>query len=145
MIMIPGLLPYQEIFVWSILLSLLTTLASRFLANQQEMKKAKKDMEFFRSKSTQAQKSGDIKKMNEYTGEMMKASSRQLRLNMKPMMFSFLVVIVAASWFATTYAEVSIASPITIPVLGSELNWFYWYLIVVFPFSMIFRKLLDVT
>lgn len=142
--MIPGLLPYQEIFLWSILLSLVTTLASIFLANQNEIRKAKKDMEFYRRKSTQAQKSGDIKKMNEYTSEMMKASSKQVKLNMKPMMLSLLVVVLAASWFASTYGEVKIASPISIPMLGSELNWFYWYLIVVFPFSMIFRKLFDI-
>jgi uncharacterized membrane protein (DUF106 family) len=142
--MIPGLLPYQEIFVWSVALSLLMTLASRFLADQQEVKKSKKDMEFFRNKSLQAQKSGDIKKMNEYTGEMMKASSKQFRLNLKPMMFSFLIVILAASWFASAYGTVKIASPISIPFIGNELNWFWWYVIIVLPFSMIFRKLMDV-
>jgi uncharacterized membrane protein (DUF106 family) len=142
--MIPGLLPYQEIFVWSLGLSLLMTLASRFLANQQEVRKSKKDMEFYRSKATQAQKSGDIKKMNEYTSEMMKASSKQFRLNMKPMMFSFLIVILAASWFAVTYADAKILSPVNIPFLGNELNWFWWYIIIVLPFSTIFRKLMDV-
>lgn len=142
--MIPGLLPYQEIFVWSVALSLLMTLASRFLANQREIKKARKDMEFYRSKATQAQKSGDVKKINEYTGEMMKASSKQFRLNMKPMMLSFLIVILAASWFAATYGTVKIASPINIPFLGNELNWFWWYVLIVLPFSTIFRKLLDV-
>jgi uncharacterized membrane protein (DUF106 family) len=120
------------------------TLASRFLANQQEVRKSKKDMEFYRSKATQAQKSGDIKKMNEYTSEMMKASSKQFRLNMKPMMFSFLIVILAASWFAVTYADAKILSPVNIPFLGNELNWFWWYIIIVLPFSTIFRKLMDV-
>ena len=142
--MVFGLPAYQEIFLLSLGLSLLMTLASRFLANQQEMKKAKKDMEFYRDKASKAQKAGDLKKSNEYMSEMLKASQRQFRHNMKPMMFSFLIVILAASWFAATYAEVQVASPISIPVLGSELNWFYWYLIVVFPFTLIFRKLLDI-
>jgi uncharacterized membrane protein (DUF106 family) len=142
--MIPGLLPYQEIFVWSVGLSFIMTLASRFLANQREIKKARKDMEFYRSKATQAQKSGDVKKMNEYTGKMMKASSSQFRLNMKPMMLSFLIVIIAASWFAANYGTVKIASPINIPFLGNELNWFWWYVLIVLPFSTIFRKLLDI-
>jgi uncharacterized membrane protein (DUF106 family) len=142
--MVFGLPPYQEIFLLSIGLSLTMTLASKFLANQQEMKKAKKDMEFFRDKASKAQKAGDLKKSNEYMSEMMKASSRQFRLNMKPMMFSFLIVILAASWFAVTYATAKIASPISIPFIGNELNWFWWYVIIVLPFSTIFRKLLDV-
>jgi uncharacterized membrane protein (DUF106 family) len=142
--MVFGLPAYQEIFILSLGLSLLMTLASKFLANQQEMKKAKKDMEFFRDKASKAQKAGDLKKSNEYMSEMMKASSRQFRLNMKPMMFSFLIVILAASWFGVTYGTAKIASPISIPFIGNGLNWFWWYVIIVLPFSTIFRKLLDV-
>jgi uncharacterized membrane protein (DUF106 family) len=142
--MVFGLPAYQEIFLLSLGLSLLMTLASKFLANQQEMKKAKKDMEFFRDKASKAQKSGDLKKSNEYMSDMMKASSRQFRLNMKPMMFSFLIVILAASWFGVTYGTAKILSPVNIPFLGSQLNWFWWYVIIVLPFSTIFRKLLDV-
>jgi uncharacterized membrane protein (DUF106 family) len=142
--MVFGLPAYQEIFILSLGLSLLMTLASKFLANQQEMKKAKKDMEFFRDKASKAQKSGDLKKSNEYMSDMMKASSKQFRLNMKPMMFSFLIVILAASWFGVTYGTAKILSPVNIPFLGSQLNWFWWYVIIVLPFSTIFRKLLDV-
>jgi len=142
--MVFGLPAYQEIFILSLGLSLAMTLASKFLANQQDMKKAKKDMEFFRDKASKAQKAGDLKKSNEYMSEMMKASSRQFKLNMKPMMFSFLIVIVAASWFGVTYATAKIFSPVNIPFIGSELNWFWWYVIIVLPFSTIFRKLLDV-
>ncbi len=142
--MVFGLPAYQEIFILSLGLSLLMTLASKFLVNQQEMKKAKKDMEFFRNKASHAQKAGDLKKSNEYMSEMMKASSRQFRHNMKPMLFSFVIVILAASWFAVTYAGVKILSPVNIPFLGNELNWFWWYIIIVLPFSTIFRKLLDV-
>jgi len=142
--MVFGLAAYQEIFLLSIGLSLLMTLASKFLVNQQEMKKAKKDMEFFREKASKAQKAGDLKRSNEYMSEMLKASQRQFRHNMKPMMFSFVLVILAASWFAVAYAEAKILSPVNIPFLGNELTWFWWYIIIVLPFSTIFRKLLDV-
>jgi uncharacterized membrane protein (DUF106 family) len=143
--MVFGFPAYQEIFLLSIGLSITMTLASKFLANQQEMKKAKGDMEFFRTKASQAQKAGDLKKSNEYMSEMLKASQRQFRSSMRPMMFSFVIVILAASWFASAYADVMILSPVSIPFIGSELNWFWWYIIIVLPFSTIFRKLLDVT
>lgn len=142
--MVFGLPAYQEIFIMSVGLSLLMTLASKFLVNQQEMKKAKKDMEFYRERASRAQKAGDLKKSNEYMSEMLKASQRQFRHNMKPMMFSFIIVIVAASWFGTAYADAMILSPVSIPFLGNELNWFWWYLLIVLPFSTVFRKLLDV-
>lgn len=142
--MVFGLPAYQEIFLLSIGLSLAMTLASKFLANQSELKKVKKDMEFYREKSTKAQKAGDRKKATEYTSEMLKASQKQFRYTLKPMLFSFMIVIVAASWFGTVYGDVKILSPVNIPFLGSELNWFWWYVLIVVPFSTMFRKLLDI-
>lgn len=211
-----ALLPYQEIFLWSIGLSLLMTIMSRFLANQQEMRKAKKDMAFYRDKATKAQKSGDLKKANEYTSEMMRASQKQFRQNMKPMMLSFLVFIIALGWLGSAYGDVVISvsnstnllftyqgvshkmqlegnltkvdlnldgqfsqeevfaqgsvfsyggmdwkvnivpdkeirlqaivaqSPFTIPFIGLELSWFWLYIIIVLPLSVVFRKLLNV-
>ena len=35
-------------------------------------------------------------------------------------------------------------SPIAIPYVGKYLNWFWWYLIIVFPANLVFRKLLGV-
>jgi len=144
--MIFGLPAYQEIFIWGIILSLASALISRFLANQQEIKKAKKDMEFYRKKSSEAQKSGDLKKANQYMGEMMKASQQQLRLNFRAMMFSLIVFVIALGWFGTAYADATIASPLPIPYVVQEgsMSWFWWYLIIVLPFSTVFRKLLDV-
>ena len=142
--MVFGLPAYQEIFLLSIGLSVIMTLASKFLANQAELKKVKKDMDFYREKSMKAQKSGDTKKATEYTSEMLKASQKQFRYTLKPMLFSFMIVILAASWFGTAFGDVKILSPVNIPFLGSELNWFWWYILIVLPFSTIFRKLLDV-
>ncbi|MEM5812117.1 MAG: DUF6435 family protein [Candidatus Aenigmatarchaeota archaeon] len=138
------LLPYQEIFIWAVGLSVLTLLISKFLGNQQEIKKARKEMEFYREKAMKAQKSGDIKKANEYTSEMLKASQRQFRHNLRPMMVSFFVFLIALGWLNTSYAGVKIISPIPIPFLGYELGWLWWYIIVVLPMSMLFRKMLDV-
>ncbi|HJW97013.1 MAG TPA: EMC3/TMCO1 family protein [archaeon] len=145
--MVLGLPAYQEILIWGVLLSVASTLISRFLANQHEIKKAKKDMEFYRKKSSEAQKSGDLKKANEHMGEMMKASQRQLRLNFKAMMFSFLVFIIALGWFGSAYAEATVSSPIPIPfvVESGSMSWFWWYILTVLPFSTMFRKLLDVS
>jgi len=138
------LLPYQEIFLWSLGLSLLTILVSRFLGNQTELKKAKKEMEFHRDKASKAQKSGDLKKANEHMSEMLKASQKQFRHNMRPMMLSFVIFIVALGWLNTTYANAVVKSPVPIPLVGSELSWFWWYILLVLPMSLVFRKLFDV-
>ncbi len=213
-----ALLPYQEILLIALGLSILSALVSKFLANQKELKKAKKDMEFFKSKMSEAKKAGNLKKVNEYSSEMLKASQRQFRHNMRPMLFSLIIFILAIGWIGALYGDVTVPlsgnqtlefayrgavhkvqfesttnvtkvdlnldgqfsqdetfaqgstfmfegmdwkvnavpgdkiqfhaivakSPLSIPFIGSELSWFWWYLIIIFPGSMIFRKLLDV-
>jgi uncharacterized membrane protein (DUF106 family) len=208
---------YQEILLIALGLSILSALVSKFLANQAELKKARRDMEFFREKASQAQKSGDMKKSKEYMDQMLKASQSQFRHNLRPMMFSFIIFIVAIGWIGGLYADVAVPftdaspgftyrgvshnvsfdsatnttkvdlnldgqfsqeetfaqgsmfsyggmiwkvkvepskeilfqaivakSPVSIPFIGSEFNWFWWYLIIILPSSMIFRKLLDI-
>jgi uncharacterized membrane protein (DUF106 family) len=141
--MVLGLPPFQEVFLFSLALSLIITLMSKFLANQQEIKNAKKNMQLFREKASKAQKAGDVKKANEYMSEMMKASQKQFRLNMRPMLLSFGIFIVAASWFGSVYADLKVISPVPIPFVGSELNWALWYIVIVLPASTIFRKVFD--
>jgi uncharacterized membrane protein (DUF106 family) len=142
--MVLGLPPFQEVFLFSLALSLATTLMSKFLANQGEIKRSKKNMQMYKEKASKAQKAGDLKKANEYMSEMMKASQKQLRLNMRPMMLSFGIFIFAATWFGTTYVDLKVLSPLSIPFIGAELNWAYWYILIVLPASTIFRKAFDI-
>ncbi|RLJ06510.1 MAG: hypothetical protein DRP18_00640 [Candidatus Aenigmatarchaeota archaeon] len=139
-----GFQGYQEVMVISIFLALFSVLLSKFLANQEVLKKAKEEIELYRKKSTEAQKEGDMKKANKYMSEMMKASQKQMRENMKPMMFSFIMFILAFSWLGANYSDLLVSLPFTVPFLGKEINWFWWYLIIIIPMSMFFRKILDV-
>lgn len=139
-----GFQGYQEVMVISIFLALFSVLLSKFLANQEVLKKAKEEIELYRKKSTEAQKEGDMKKANKYMSEMMKASQKQMRENMKPMMFSFIMFILAFSWLDANYSDLLVSLPFTVPFLGKEINWFWWYLIIIIPMSMFFRKILDV-
>ena len=139
-----GFQGYQEVMIISILLALFSVLLSKFLANQEVLKKAKEEIELYRKKSTEAQKEGDMKKANKYMSEMMKASQKQMKENMKPMMFSFIMFILAFSWLGANYSDLLVSLPFTVPFLGKEINWFWWYLIIIIPMSMFFRKILDV-
>ena len=139
-----GFQGYQEVMIISILLALFSVLLSKFLTNQEVLKKAKEEIELYRKKSTEAQKEGDMKKANKYMSEMIKASQKQMRENMKPMMFSFIMFILAFSWLGANYSDLLVSLPFTVPFLGKEINWFWWYLIIIIPMSMFFRKILDV-
>jgi len=142
--MVFGLPGYQEVLIISLILSLIMVLITKLLTNQDVIKKAKREMKFYQEKIKKAQSSGDKEAAAKLSNDMLKASSKQLRQSMKPMFVSLIIFVIALGWLAAEYGELLINVPITLPFLGNQLNWFWWYLIIVLPTSFIFRKMLGV-
>lgn len=101
-------LPYQDILLWTLLLSFVSSLIYRVFNKPAEMRKIKEDMKFYREKSKEAQKEKDTKKANEYVSEMMKLSQKQMRTNMLPMFVSLGIVLLAFGFLSQTYGGVTI-------------------------------------
>lgn len=142
--MVFGLPGYQEVLIISLILSLIMVLLTKFLTNQDEIRKAKREMKFYQDKIKKAQKSEDKEAVSKLSKDMLKASSKQMKQSMKPMFVSLIIFVIALGWLTGEYGELLINLPITLPVLGNQLNWFWWYLIIVLPTSFIFRKILGV-
>ena len=152
--MVFGLMPFEELLIFSIGLSVLMAVLTRFLTNQKELKTIRHSTKVLRERLSKAQKSGDMKEMSKLNSEMLKMSQKQFRENMKPMIFSLLIFVFALGWFGTRYADLTLALPFAIPLLvqafpplvfSTTLNWFWWYLIVIIPSSMTVRKLMDIS
>ncbi len=135
---------FLQVTMVSLGLSFMLSLLYRFLTNPDEMKRIKKEMKFYKEKSSEAQKAGDKAKANEYMKDMMKASQQQFKQNMKPMMASMLVFFIVLGWMHSTFASVLVQLPVTIPFAGNDLGWFWWYILITIPCTMLFRKLLGV-
>ncbi len=149
-----GLLPFQELLLFSAGLSVLMALLTKFLTNQKELRNLRHSMKDMRDKLSRAQKAGNTKEMSRLNSEMLRMSQKQFRENMKPMFISLFIFIFALGWFGTRYADLTLALPFAVPllvqafppfVMSTTLNWFWWYLIVVIPSSMTVRKLLDIS
>ncbi len=139
-----GLSPFEEIFIWGLIVSLLMAVLYRVFVKPHEIAAIKKDLEFYRKKINAANKVGDTKKAQELLGEMMKVNHRMLSKNMKPMMFSMLIAIAVLGVIGQEYPSAVIHLPFALPFAGIQLNWLWWYIIVTFPFSLLFRKFLGV-
>ncbi len=142
--MVIGLPAYQEVFLWSLLLSVVMVLLQKYLTNQSVIKNIKREMKSLQDRMKKAQKSGNTKEMNKLSGEMMRLSGKQMQQNMRPMMASFVIFILAIGWISSTYSELSVSLPFGIPFIGESLNWFWWYFLTVLPVNFALRKVLDV-
>jgi uncharacterized membrane protein (DUF106 family) len=135
---------FIDVTLMSLGLAFLLSLLYRFLTNPEEMRRIKKEMKFYQDKSKEAQKAGNNEKSNEYMKQMMGASQQQFKQNMKPMLASMLIFFVVLGWMHSTFASVLVQLPVTVPIAGNDLGWFWWYIILTVPCTMLFRKLLGV-
>ncbi|MBU0898268.1 MAG: DUF106 domain-containing protein [Nanoarchaeota archaeon] len=132
-------------------ISLLSALFHKFFVNQNDLKQMKNEMKYQKERANAAKKRGDKGVEAEASKEMMSLSGKQMKMTMKPLMYTMIVVIVILGWLSTTYAESVINLPIPMPTLSwafpfvsltTEYSWFFWYIIVSVPTTFAFRKLL---
>ncbi len=102
------ILPYQFIFLWAVLLSLIISAIYRIFTKPSEIRQLKADMKLWREKSKEAQKNKDLKKANEYMGEMMKLSQKQMRHTMKPMIITLGLVVILLGFVNSSYSGVTV-------------------------------------
>ena len=138
------MLQFQEVFLISLRLSFVLAVLYRVLTKPAEMRRIKEDMKFLKEKVSSAQRAGNTEEAKRYSSDMMKASSQQFKASMKPMFASMIIFFFCLGWINTTYAEMFVTIPFALPFLGAQLNWFWWYLIITMPATMIFRKGLGV-
>jgi uncharacterized membrane protein (DUF106 family) len=63
---------------------------------------------------------------------------------MKPMIVSFLIVIIILPFLPDLFPGVVVNLPFSIPFFGNDFGWLAWYIIVSVPLNSIFRRLLGV-
>lgn len=135
---------FIQITLISLALSFVLSLLYLLLTKPGEMRRIKEEMAYYRKKSSEAQKAGNKEKANEYLKESMKLTQQQFKQNMKPMMASMLIFIIILGWMHGAFTDVLVLLPVTIPIAGNDLGWFWWYILLTIPCTMLFRKLLGV-
>jgi uncharacterized membrane protein (DUF106 family) len=136
---------FLGLLLWSILLALITAVIYRIFTKPENMRMIKKQINDLKQSSSKAQKAGDTKEANRLMAEMLKANNNVFRMNMKPMMVSFLVFLLPLYvWLPNMYASLSVSMPFSLPVVGDSSGWLFWYIVVILTGNLIFRKLLGV-
>ncbi|RLE13052.1 hypothetical protein DRJ04_05025 [Candidatus Aerophobetes bacterium] len=151
--MVFGLQAYQEVLLWSVILSAITVFLYKYLTNQNELRNLRQEMKKYQERIKRAQKRGDVEEMNRLTSEIMKLNGRQMHLTLKPMLLSVIIFFSAISFIASAYADMSVDLPVPMPYVSwefpflhivGEYNWMWWYILVFIPVNMALRKLMNV-
>ena len=158
--------PALTVLIIAFIVSLITTIANKYLVDQDEMNEIQERNKAFQKELRDAQKRGDGKKIAELQArqtEMMQDQSKMMTNSFKPRIVTFVPIILIFFWMRTSVISglVVILPPsvywvtltpfwhfighflyggnATIPY---GIGWLLWYMICTFGMSQILRKFL---
>jgi uncharacterized membrane protein (DUF106 family) len=121
--------PKESIIAISILVTLIMTLVTKKVTNQNRMKELKAIQKACQIKLKDSK--GDLKKQGEIQKEMMSCSMELMKHSFKPMLFTFIPLILLIWWIRDIYT-------------GVLSGWIWWYIGASIISSLIFRKIFKV-
>ncbi len=117
--------PKISIGIFSVIVTLVSTLVQKWLTNQEHLKNLKK-----RQKEIQKELKGceDGKLMKELNAEMLQLTGTMFKSSMKPMFVTIIPFLLLFWWLKSIY----------VPVMGN--SWIWWYIGYSVVASIILRK-----
>lgn len=120
--------PRTALIFLSFLVTLFITTITYFMTDREKMKELKDRQKDLRKEMKLCRDNPD--RMLELNKKMLEDMPEQLKHSMRPMMVTFIPIIIFFTWLRGTFAMTSIAS-----------TWFWWYLGSSIFFSIIIRKI----
>lgn len=138
------LMPHIILLIITAAITTLIVLLNKVLVNQKVVKEIKTKMAEIRESLTKAQKEGNMEVANNLLSEMLKANSDYMRQNFKVLIVSMLVIVLVMPFMGSYFGGMTVAMPFSLPILGSNLNWAAWYILVSFAMSWVIKKMMEV-
>jgi uncharacterized membrane protein (DUF106 family) len=136
-----GLPIFIEELLASALIVFIISIFYRFLINQNEIRELKTNLKEKQSKMRELQKTNP-QEANKVLNETLTLTNKQMRMSMKPMLLTLVVVGITLPYFNQLFPGAVVKLPFTLPFLGNEFEWLMWYIIVSIPLGQLFRKLI---
>ncbi|MEM7819654.1 MAG: EMC3/TMCO1 family protein [Candidatus Aenigmatarchaeota archaeon] len=102
--------PILSITIFATIIIIIINIFYKILINQNEAKQIKDNIKEMNKKMKEEQKAGNKEKVNQLMKEIMTENSKIMRMTMKPMLISFIIVIIFLPWLATVYGDKIIAA-----------------------------------
>ena len=119
--------PRIAIIILSFIVTLFITIITYFMTDRDRMKEIRERQKELRKEMKQCRDNPE--KMLELNKKLMEDMPEQLKHSMKPMMITFIPIIIFFGWLRATFALTAIAG-----------TWFWWYIGFSILFSIVIRK-----
>ena len=133
-----------SLIVISLLISFLITLSQKYLTNQELMKSLKAELKQLQ-KEMKTHKDNP-EKMAKVNQELMGKNLQYMKQSMKPMLYTFLPIIIIFSWLRETFITGGdyFSWGFHIPFLGPGIGWLWTYILASVIFSIVMRRIMKI-
>lgn len=100
-----GLPPYLSVILISLVILFIINIFYKILIKQHEAKKIKENINELNKKMREAQKKSDKDAVNKLFREIMSENNKIMKMSLKPMLISFLIVILILPFLSSTYSD----------------------------------------
>ncbi len=121
--------PKVSIVLVSVLVTFFMTLVTKFFTDQKRMKELKEIQKQCQIKIKDAK--GDLKTQTQIQSEMMSCSLEMMKYSMKPMLITFIPLLILIGFLRGVYS-------------GVFSSWIWWYIVSGMVSSIALRKILKV-
>lgn len=140
------------IFLVATLISAIIVGITNKLVDQKRMKELKAEIAKYQEKIKKARDRRDLKKATSLQNEMMKYNKEMMGMSLRPMMYTFLPIIIIFTWLRQyDYLKEFISQqgylitlPFVVPKFGTTIGWFGWYILCSFPTSILIKKIFKI-
>lgn len=97
--------PPVDVLVFSFFIILVINIFYKILVNQADAKGSRDRMKEINEQMKEEQKKGNTEKVNKLLSELMQENSRLMKMSLKPMIVSFVVILLALPWISDIYGD----------------------------------------
>ena len=136
--------PRWALIIISVIITLLSTLAYKFLTNQKEMKSLKEEMKTLRDDMKNHK--DDAAKVSQINQQVLEKNLKYMKHSMRPMLFTLVPILLIFSWLKVTFLPAGdiFSWSFSIWPWGTGIGWLWTYLLSSIIASMIIRKLFKI-
>lgn len=134
-----------QVLIIGVVISVASAIVNKKVVDQKRMKEIKDKISAFQKKYNEAKKSGNkelIDSMEPEQKEMMVLTTEMMMGSFKPLLFTFIPILVIFYILNGMYAGTG--NIVDVPIIG-ELGWFWWYFLVAmlsgFSFEAVYKLL----
>ncbi len=136
--------PVLSLTISSLIMTTLLLSLYQYFYRKNNLKELRQKLEFLKEELIKVQVNKRKEEMEKTLNEYIQLNNKFIKFTLQIMVISIIVGLLFFSWMEFRFEKTAkVILPVKLPIVGNQLNWFGWYLILSFTIAWVIRRLLE--